>query len=436
MINTKQIGYVGNSVKVRALPEPTAITYGQGNRFYTLIGTQANYITNHTYRTIIDETGTYLWVDIDDSRVGKDNPIIVTTEDEMVALMTDDENIGKFIRYEGEDGVFLKGATYEVVSDAEEDVVQYYTYKITEEGLPDIDPTPSLVYTLSSDGKYYIIGTGFTSVEAIEADIGGGTEGSGLDSTWQGGRVVIPAMHNGKPVRAIAPRAFSAYYNITQVYIYDGITHLGHRCFNCPNSPWDTAMTSCRLPNTLVYIGGEDGRVFYGRQGLTSMAIPMNVPDLTRAVFAYCNSLTAAYTQNVRKLVRSCFQDCSALTKLNTDNLEEIGDVTFYNCRSLTELNLPKIKTIGNNVFYDTKNLTKVTIGPDCSSIDVSGLRCGSSSNKCTFRFEGKTPPTIASTTFTPDNVEKIEVKVGCGNAYKTATNWTTVASKIVEVDF
>lgn len=297
----------------------------------------------------------------------------------------------------------------------------------------DITPTPELVYTLSSDGNYYIVGTDFTSIEAIETDIGGGTEKSGLDSTWQGGRVVVPSTYNGKPVLAIAPRAFAGYYNITQIYMYDGITHLGHRSCQCPNSPWDTTMTSCRLPNTLVYIGGEDGRVFYGRQGLTSIAIPAGVGELTRAIFAYCNSLTAAYTYNVKKLVRSCFQDCSSLTKLNTDNIEVVGDVTFYNCKGLTELNLPKVETIGNNVFYNTANLTKVTIGPNCKSVDASGLKCGSSANKCTFRFEGDTPPTIAATTFTPDYVEKIEVKVGCGDVYKTATNWTTVASKIVE---
>lgn len=300
----------------------------------------------------------------------------------------------------------------------------------------DLTPTPELVYTLSSDGTYYIVGTGFTSIEAIETDVGGGTEGSGLDSTWQGGRVVIPSTYNGKPVLAIAPRAFSAYYNITQVYIYDGITHLGHRCFNCPNSPWDTAMTSCRLPNTLVSIGGEDGRVFYGRQGLTSMAIPMNVPDLTRAVFAYCGALTAVYTKDVKNLVRSCFQDCSSLTTLYTDNMEVVGDVTFYNCRSLTEINLPKVETIGNNVFYNTTNLTKVTIGPNCRSIDTSGLKCGSATNKCVFRFEGTTPPTITTSTFDWDNVERVEVKVGYGEIYKIATNWTAGADKIVEVDF
>lgn len=296
-----------------------------------------------------------------------------------------------------------------------------------------LPPTPSLVYTLSNDGSYYIIGTGFTSIEAIEADTSGGVEGSGLDSTWTGGKLVIPSEYNGKPVLAIAPRAFAGFYNITQVYIYDGITHIGHRGLQCPNKPWDTAMTSCRLPNTLVHMGGVDGRVFYGRQGLTSMAIPKNISELTRAVFAYCNSLTAAYTDNVKKLVRSCFQDCPSLTTLNTDNMEEVGDVSFYNCTGLKEINLPKVEIIGNNVFYNTSLLTKVTIGQNCRSIDTSGLHCGSTTNKCTFYFEGTTPPTIQSRTFDATKLSKIIVPKGCGNIYKTATNWANFTSYIEE---
>jgi hypothetical protein len=121
------------------------------------------------------------------------------------------------------------------------------------------------------------------------------------------------------------------------------------------------------------------------------------------------------------------------LTTLNTDNLEEIGDVTFYNCTGLKEINLPKIETIGNNVFYNTSSLTKVTIGPNCRSIDTSGLRCGSETNKCTYRFEGDTPPSIQSSTFDINKIDKIEVKVGRGEIYKTATNWAIVSSKVVE---
>lgn len=92
-----------------------------------------------------------------------DNPIIAHTEDEVNALITN-ENIGKIIQYKGQNGAYLTNALYEIVPDADADIIQYYTENTI------LAPTQSLVYTLSSDGSYYIIGTGFTSIEEIEAD--------------------------------------------------------------------------------------------------------------------------------------------------------------------------------------------------------------------------------------------------------------------------
>ena len=140
------------------------------------------------------------------------------------------------------------------------------------EGEPDLPPTPSLVYTLSDDGTYYIVGTGFTNELAVFQDMSGGTNGSGLDNTWAGGKLVIPSEHNGLPVKAIASRAFNGVDNITEVYIYDGITTIGQRCFQILSEPYDTTMKACRLPETLTGLGGNytGGRLFWGRQGLQS----------------------------------------------------------------------------------------------------------------------------------------------------------------------
>lgn len=55
-------------------------------------------------------------------------PLIAQTEQEMAELMIE-ENVGKFIRYEGEDGLYVNGAYYQVVLDDEADYTQYYTYK-------------------------------------------------------------------------------------------------------------------------------------------------------------------------------------------------------------------------------------------------------------------------------------------------------------------
>lgn len=63
MTTAQQLGLVGNSVRVQALPTASAETFGQGNRYYTLIGQQEGYITGHTYHTIV-ANDVYSWEDV------------------------------------------------------------------------------------------------------------------------------------------------------------------------------------------------------------------------------------------------------------------------------------------------------------------------------------------------------------------------------------
>lgn len=59
----QQIGLIGCSVRVQSLPTASAATFGEGNRFYTLIGQQDGYITGHTYRTVM-ANDVYSWEDV------------------------------------------------------------------------------------------------------------------------------------------------------------------------------------------------------------------------------------------------------------------------------------------------------------------------------------------------------------------------------------
>lgn len=59
----QQIGLIGSSVRVQSLPTASEATFGEGNRFYTLIGQQDGYITGHTYRTVM-ANGVYSWEDV------------------------------------------------------------------------------------------------------------------------------------------------------------------------------------------------------------------------------------------------------------------------------------------------------------------------------------------------------------------------------------
>ena len=63
MSTGQQLGLIGSSVRVQSLPTASAATFGEGNRFYTLIGQQAGYITGHTYRTVM-ANDVYSWEDV------------------------------------------------------------------------------------------------------------------------------------------------------------------------------------------------------------------------------------------------------------------------------------------------------------------------------------------------------------------------------------
>lgn len=106
----------------------------------------------------------------------------------------------------------------------------------------------------------------------------------------------------------------------------------------------------------------------------------------------------------------------------------------FYGFANLTKVIIPNgVKTIGREAFYYCTNLTNLIIPASVTDISVYALRCGSSSNKVTFRFEGTTPPKIQSGTFSAlGDIEKIEVPMLAVDTYKTTTNWANYAEKIV----
>lgn len=310
--------------------------------------------------------------------------------------------------------------------------------KINEMANLEPEGTPNLVYTLSADGAYYIVGTGFTSIEAIEADESGGNTGSGLDENWRGGRVVIPRLHNDKPVLAIAPRAFLDILNITSVYMFDGLTHIGHRCFQVTgNSGYDVAMNAIRFPNTLKKLGCGNGRVLWGRQGLTSITLPNNVIELENSIFAYCTGLDCLSAPTVTYAENSPMQNSPNITKVYLPRLEETVSNLCRGCTSLTSIHLPKIKILGSSAFSGCTALQTIRLGADIESIGAYSFNCGSSSTKTTIIIEATTPPALNSGAFNTSTylttIAKIVVPKGCGETYKTATNWTLVASIIEE---
>lgn len=89
------------------------------------------------------------------------------------------------------------------------------------------------------------------------------------------------------------------------------------------------------------------------------------------------------------------------------ESVTAIGTYAFRGCTGLKRIDIPSgIKTIGNYAFYNCTNITDMYCYPI-------------------------TPPTLNNSNAIPAYAT-IHVPVGSGDVYKSATNWSSLASKIV----
>lgn len=175
------------------------------------------------------------------------------------------------------------------------------------------------------------------------------------------------------------------------------------------------------LDDTVTEITAEDlagatrirGYAFWYGLNLTSITIPGSVKSIGSYAF---------YT-------------CAKLKNVTIDNgVEIITNMVFSYCDKLTGITIPdSVTSIGSSVFEGCTSLTSVTIGNSVTDVGSKALNIGSSTNKATIIFLGTTPSTIRKDTFYPKYLNKIIVPAGCGEAYKTATNWANFADYIEE---
>ena len=212
---------------------------------------------------------------------------------------------------------------------------------------------------------------------------------------------------------------------ITKLYLPNATSvgsNFGKKC---------TALTEIDLPNVEIigdYLGADSKNI-----------ISINLPKLKsipKYGIQYKTNLTTLNIPNVETVGYSGLGGNTGLTSLQLPSVKSLESNAFNGCNKLTSVYMPIVEVLGPAVFANCTALTSLTIPSTCTSIGNNALSGGSTTNKCVYRFEGDTPPAITSTTFDKSKTERIEIKTGNGETYKTATNWTTVADLIVEVDF
>lgn len=257
-----------------------------------------------------------------------------------------------------------------------------------------------------------------------------------------------------------------AYSGIKSLTIPDTVTSIGYSAF------YYAKLVEVTIPNSVTELPYE---AFYGCRELTTMTIPESLTIWGSNSFTNVNSLQNVYyggdinswlnisgiypriQQNlyfknsngdyelvtkvvipntVSEIKGYVFRGYKGLTDLTIgNNITSIGESAFSNCTNLVSVTLSNgLINIGAYVFEDCTNLIDLTIPETVTNIGREALKIGGqqSSLRATIRFLGTTPPTIQSNTI-GGYVKKIIVPKGCGDVYKSATNFSAKASIIEE---
>ena len=233
--------------------------------------------------------------------------------------------------------------------------------------------------------------------------------------------LVIPSELGGKPVTAIADKAFYGY-KTPNIYIPKTIKAIGEGAFqdtsysdevrficyegtenewaniaiqkgneeldpeHADDVPW-FRLYECNLSGDMVYQASDDAATLVRYLGSDSKVdIPAElggkpVTEFGVGAFAYCSSLTeVTIPKSVTSIGRSAFEGCSSLTKVTIPkSVSSIRQAAFAGCNSLTEVTIPKsVTSIGWSAFIECDALTTVYYGGTQEDWDALKKNIGS----------------------------------------------------------
>lgn len=156
---------------------------------------------------------------------------------------------------------------------------------------------------------------------------------------------------------------------------------------------------------------------------------------LPSVIDASITEITAEDLLGTTAIKAYAFYNCVNLRSIVCPNsIKTIGRDAFDYCRALTSITLPQdLATIENYLFLYT-NIVDLTIPSSVSKIGNQIINTDVFKN---LTILATTPPTIEYNSFgysSDSKIETIKVPKGSGDAYKTATNWSSFADIITEL--
>ena len=154
------------------------------------------------------------------------------------------------------------------------------------------------------------------------------------------------------------------------------------------------------------------------RVDLLSGAIKGESTSVGKYAFAYCENITEADFESATTINTGAFYNCSKLGKINFPKITTVGTSAFYNCSKLTSAELPNVTNIGSNAFKSCARLTK---------LDLTGVKSVPKLSAGAFTY---TP--IGGYSNTAQQYGSVIVPASLYSAFVKATNWSTIANRIV----
>lgn len=139
-------------------------------------------------------------------------------------------------------------------------------------------------------------------------------------------------------------------------------------------------------------------------------SIESDITSIGENAFNNCTSLTSVDFPNVTSIGENAFNECYGLKTVRFPNVTKIASSGFSDCRTLTTVDLPNVTSIGATSFLYCECLTTLVIRSEtlCTLSDVDALNGTSIKHATGYIY---VPSALVGT-------------------YKTATNWSTYASK------
>ena len=222
-------------------------------------------------------------------------------------------------------------------------------------------------------------------------------------------------------VTSIGNSAFSYCSSLTSVSIPKA-TSIGSNAFNecrglisvsfpVATSIGEYAFSYCNSLASVSFpvVTSISTGAFQSCYSLTEVSFP-KATSIGSNAFSSCSKLTEVSISVATSIGKNAFNYCSKLTSVSFPKATSIGETAFENCGSLTSVSFPEATSIGSNAFYNCKSLTTIYVGTNTST--VCTLSSTNAFNNCT-------------------NLTNIYVPESLVDKYKSATNWSTFASKI-----